>query len=148
MDSIEKKILIFQINGELYATDIMEVERILSCENTTELPDSPQFVEGVINYEGSILPIINISKKFNLLSKEISDDTKIIVSKQEDRKFGFIVDVVSEVKDVNSDMIEAAPEIVGGSSKRYIRGFIKLKDKIVIYLDLHNILSEEEKLYI
>lgn len=146
MDSVEMKVLIFEIKDELYATDITEVERILSYEKTTEIPDSPSFVEGVLNYEGNILPVISISKKFNIASKEVSDNTKIIVTKQGDKKYGFIVDLVCEVKDVNSSSIEDAPEIISGIANRYIRGFIKLKDKIIIYLDLKSILSEEEKL--
>ncbi|MHC1682438.1 MAG: chemotaxis protein CheW [Clostridiaceae bacterium] len=146
MDSVEMKVLIFEIKDELYATDITEVERILSYEKTTEIPDSPSYVEGVLNYEGNILPVISISKKFNVDSKEVSDNTKIIVTKQGDKKYGFIVDLVCEVKDVNSSSIEDAPEIISGIANRYIRGFIKLKDKIIIYLDLKSILSEEEKL--
>lgn len=147
MDEVAIKILVFQIGEELYATDLMKVERILSYEKTTEIPDSPSFVEGVINYEESVLPIINIAEKFNLQSKEISDDTKIIVLKQKTKKFGFIVDLVSEVRDINSAMIQDTPDILGGVSKRYISGLINLNDRITIYLDLENILSEEEKLY-
>lgn len=147
MDSIEMKILVFQINGELYATNIKEVERILSYEKPTEIPDSPYYIEGVINYEGSVLPIVNIAKKFNIDSSEFTEDTKIIVSKKEGKKFGFIVDLVCEVKDINNMIIEETPKIIDVSSNKYLKGFIKLKEKIIIYLDLHNILSEEEKLY-
>ncbi|MDP4145968.1 MAG: chemotaxis protein CheW [Bacillota bacterium] len=145
MDSNELKVLIFSINGEYYATDIMEVERILGYEPTTKLPDSPDFVEGVINYEGRILPVISLTKRFNLLANKINEDSKIIVSKQEHGKIGVIVDVVSEVKDISVDNIEESPDIVAGISKRYIKGLIKIDGKIIIFLNLANILTEEEK---
>lgn len=148
MDVKELKILIFNINSEYYAADIMEVERILGYEKTTKLPDSPEFVDGVINYEGKILPVISLSRRFNLGENSINENSKIIVSKQKESKFGIIVDVVSEVKDININDMEEAPEVVGGISKRYIKGLIKIDGKIIIFLRLSNILTEEEKILI
>lgn len=145
MGNKDTKVLIFSINGETYATDIMEVERILSYETPTKLPDSPDFVEGVINYEGTILPVISLSYKFNGIRNVIGNDTKIIVSKQDENKLGIIVDIVSEVKDINESNIEPPPEIVAGISKRYIKGLIKIGDKIIIFLNLKTILTEAEK---
>lgn len=145
MENREVKVLIFSINGEYYATDIMEVERILGYEQPTMLPDSPAFVEGVINYEGSILPVISLTKKFNLVSNNKKNELKIIVAKQSESRVGIIVDVVSEVRDVTTNNIEAPPEIVAGISKRYIKGLIKIDGKIIIFLNLGTILTEEEK---
>ncbi|MEA4826388.1 chemotaxis protein CheW [Clostridium sp. JNZ J1-5] len=145
MNEKEIKVLIFSINDQFYATDIMEVERILGYEVPTKLPDSPDFVEGVINYEGNILPIMSLAKKFNIPHNEARNDAKIIVAKQEKNKIGIIVDVVSEVCDVKVDNIEEAPEIVAGISKRYIKGLIKINKKIIIFLNLATILTQEEK---
>jgi purine-binding chemotaxis protein CheW len=144
MSSEVTKILVFTINGENYATDIMEVERILGYEVPTKLPDSPRFVKGVINHEGSILPVLNLSDKFNL-GDDIKKDSKIIVARQEEGKLGIIVDSVSEVIDVNNHSIEVPPEVISGISKRYIQGLIKNNDRIVILLNLAAILTEEEK---
>ncbi|MCM0650478.1 chemotaxis protein CheW [Clostridium swellfunianum] len=148
MENKNIKVLIFSINGEYYATDIMEVERIISYEETTKLPDSPSFVEGVITYEGNVLPVISLAKKFGLGYGEKSSDSKIIVAKQDNTKIGIIVDVVSEVKDVSTNNIENPPEIVAGISKRYIRGLIKIDKKIIIFLNLGTILSDEEKTFL
>jgi purine-binding chemotaxis protein CheW len=145
MSEKEIKVLIFSINNQYYATDIMEVERILGYEVPTQLPDSPEFVEGVINYEGNILPIMSLAKKFNIPFSEVKEETKIIVSKQERNKIGIIVDVVSEVCDVKVEDIEEAPEIVAGISKRYIKGLIKRNGKIITFLNLGTILTNEEK---
>lgn len=145
MDNKEVKVLVFSINNEDYATDIMEVERILGYEQTTKLPDSPEFVEGVINYEGNILPIISLAKKFNLPKREGKKEAKIIVAKQNDTKIGIIVDVVSEVRDINFKNIENPPEIAAGISKRYLKGLIKLDKRIIVFLNLSSILTDEEK---
>ena len=145
METRELKVLIFSINDEYYAADIMEVERILGYQEPTELSDSPSFVEGVINYHGTILPIISLSKRFGFEEGEIKKDSKIVVAKQENNKIGIIVDVVSEVSDVNVKNMEEAPEIVAGISKRYIQGLIKIEGKIIIFLNLSTILTDEEK---
>lgn len=143
--SKEVKVLIFGINGEHYATDIMEVERILGYEPPRKLPDSPEFIEGVINYEGNILPIMDIAKIFGLVEEKSKNDAKIIVAKQRENKIGIVVDVVSEVRDIEAENIETAPDIVAGISKRYIKGLIKIDGRIIIFLNLGTILTEEEK---
>lgn len=145
MDNKEIKILIFSINGGYYAADIMEVERILGYEPATKLPDVPEFVDGVINYEGKVLPVISLSKRFNIENSKITSNSKLIVVKYENGNIGVIVDLVSEVKDVSSDNIEEPPEVVSGISKRYLKGLIKMDNKIIIFLNMAQILSEEEK---
>lgn len=145
MSDKEIKVLIFNLNNEYYATNIMEVERIVGYEVPTKLPNSPSFVEGVINHEGNILPVINLAKRFNLSHDESKSENKIIVTRIEHGKIGIIVDVVSEVKDILESNIETAPDIVSGISKRYIKGLIKIDKKIIIFLNLSTILTEEEK---
>jgi len=145
MSSSELKVLIFNINGEYYAVDIKEVERILGYEETTRLPESPDFVEGLINYEGGILPIISLAKRFNLGESVRRQESKIIVTKHDNEMYGIIVDVVSEVRDLKAENIEETPKVISGISRRYIKGLIKLDNRIIIFLNLANILTEEEK---
>lgn len=142
----EIKMLIFSVNGEYYATDIMEVERISSYQTPTKLPDSPAFIEGVINHEGHILPVMNLYKRFNLNNSFVGEESKIVVAKEGKGRIGIIVDLVSEVRDIKEEEIEPAPEVVAGISKRYIKGLIKLEDKIVVFLNVSAILTEEEKI--
>ena len=145
MANNEIKVLIFGLNGEHYATDIKEVERILGYEEPTVLPDAPVFVKGVINYEQSILPIISLSRKFNSGEDNKSENRKIIVVKRKEKKFGIIVENVYEVRDVNSNLIESIPPITATIDKKYIAGLMKLEDNIVILLDLEEILSSEDE---
>lgn len=145
MDGKDIKILIFDLNGEYYATDILDVERILSYQEPTEMPDVPAFIEGVINHENRILPVINIAKKFKLPTAEIKEQAKIIVIKKEEKRFGIVVDNVYEVKDVDYNSFEEAPPITTTISKKFVKGLIKLEGKIVILLNMVEILSEEEE---
>ena len=139
------KIIIFELNGERYASDIKEVERILGYEEPTVLPEAPDFVKGVINHEEKILPIISLSKKFNIVESSDCEARKIIVVKRKEKKFGIIVDNVHEVRDVDKGAIESVPKITVTSERRYIRGLIKLEKNIVILLDLEKILSTDDE---
>lgn len=148
MEEKEMKILIFSLNGEHYATDIRDVERILGYVHATEMPDVPNFVEGVINYENNILPIINLGKKFNFSTAKgqaEEEGAKIVVIKRDEKKFGIIVDTVYEVSDVSSDLFEEAPAITTSISKRYMKGLIKLENRIVILLNMKELLSNDEE---
>lgn len=140
----EIKILVFKLRNEFYATDIMEVERILGYEEPTSLPDSPSFLEGVINYENSVLPIINLIDKFKL-KKEESLDKKIIVVKRENGKFGILVDSVSEVINILEDEIKNPNSLSTLISQKYIKGLIKKKESIIIMLDLEKVLTAQEE---
>lgn len=145
MSDKEVKVLIFNVNEEYYAADIMEVERILGYEESTKMPETPDFVEGVLNYQGSILPIINLSKKFHLVPKERTGESKIVVAKDKEEKIGIIVDFVSEVKDIKESDIEIPPEITSEVSKRYMKGLIKIDNNIIKFLNISAILTDEEK---
>ncbi|ASW43140.1 chemotaxis protein CheW [Clostridium isatidis] len=140
----EIKILVFKLDNEFFATDIMEVERILGYDKPTALPDVPDFFEGVINYEAGVLPIINLAKKFKF--KEIqSDDKKIIVVKKEKNKFGILVDSVSEVLSISEEEINASKEISTLISVKYITGIVKKDTNIIMLLNLDKILTLEEE---
>lgn len=140
----ESKIVVFRIEGEEFAADIMQVERILSYVEPTMVPESPDFIKGVIKYQGKILPIMDLKKRFHLSATTYKEDSKIIVVKDDSRCIGLIVDNVSEVVDMNYDDIEDAPEIIRGISNKYIRGIIKMAERIIIFLDTKMILSNED----
>lgn len=139
------KVLVFRLNKELYATDIMQVERILGYTEPTTLPGSPDFLFGVIPYEKTIIPVISLSKRFSIPQAQISENTKIIVSKQNNEKIGIVVDEVSEVCDIDAKEIEVPSASIIGISERYIKGLIKINGQIIVFLNLLSVLTEEEK---
>lgn len=143
--SNERKILVFELGTEKYAVDISKVERILGFSRPTGLPDSDEYVEGVIDYETGVLPVINLCTKFKIAGNAVGPQTKIVVVKEADFKIGIIVDAVYEVINVSEESVDEVPAITKGSSRTYISGLIKRDKSIVILLDILKILSDEEK---
>lgn len=141
----EIKILVFKLGEELYATDIMEVERILGYEDPTILPDSIDFLEGVINYEEGVLPIINLQKKFRQIDNGDKKDKKIIVVKKKIGKFGILVNSVNEVQTIMQEEVNNPQTVSTLVSKKYIKGLIKKNNLIIIMLDLDKVLTLEEE---
>lgn len=141
----EMTVLIFELNDEYYAANIDDVERILRFKNATPMPDAPDFVEGVINYEDIVLPIIDLKKKFNLKSTTSTEEQKVISMKIGENKLGIIVDSVCEVSNVDMKKYEEAPDIALDSTRNYVKGLIKLEDKIIILINADNILSKQEE---
>ena len=144
----EFKLLIFRLEKQCFAADIREVERILTYEEPTKIPDSEDFLEGVINYQDGILPVISLAKKFGIDTLESKEnDGAIIVTRSKEGSVGIKVEVVNEVISMNLDDLEDTPEISSSISKRYIKGIIKDKNKngIILLLNLNEILSKDEK---
>jgi purine-binding chemotaxis protein CheW len=144
IEADEKKVVIFKIEGEEFATGINQVERILEFEKITKMPDSPEYLMGVINYQGRIIPVIDLRKRFNLSKTDIVSETKIIIAKQDQGDIGLIVDAVSEVVDIREDYMSPPPEIISGIVGKYIKGIIKMEGRIIIYLNLGKILNFHE----
>jgi purine-binding chemotaxis protein CheW len=140
---LERKVIIFKLGNEEFACDIQHVERILGYVEPTKIPEAPYYVEGVINYQESILPIINLKRKFNMDYNE-SSDKKIIVVKSNQRTVGFLVDTVLEVSDIRNENIETSPDIVTASKNRYIQNIIKLSGRIILEINPDKILSKDD----
>jgi purine-binding chemotaxis protein CheW len=140
----ESKIVVFKIDGEEFAADIMQVERILGYVEPTKVPESPSFIKGVIKYQDGVIPVMDLKKRFNLANANSKGDPKIIVVKHEDKSIGLIVDMVSEVLDIKENDLENAPDILKGVSNKYIKGIVKLDNRIIIFIDTEKILSKED----
>jgi len=144
----EFKLLIFRLGEQCFAADIREVERILNYEEPTKIPDSQDFLEGVINYQDGILPVISLAKKFGIYNLEKKEKNgSIVVARNEDGAIGIIVEAVNEVISMSLDDLEDTPDISSNISKRYVKGIIKDKNKntIILLLNLNELLSKDEK---
>ena len=144
----EFKLLIFRLGEQCFAADIREVERILNYEEPTKIPDSQDFLEGVINYQDGILPVISLAKKFGIYNMENKEKNgSIVVSRNEDGAIGIIVEAVNEVISMSLDDLEDTPDISSNISKRYVKGIMKDKNKntIILLLNLNELLSKDEK---
>lgn len=142
---VEKQYVVFKLDQGDFGIEIMNVREIVPYEESISIPDTPGFIEGVINHRGNVIPIINLKKRFSIGELKVTKDTRIIVITLEDREVGFIVDEASQTVRLNSDEIDSAPSIISGVDKKYIIGVGKLDEKkLLIILDLERILSQDE----
>ncbi len=135
----------FKLGDEEFGVDIMQVQEIIRMQNITSVPNAPDFVEGVINLRGRVIPIIDLRKRFGLEQKDHDKSTRIIVVKVDEITVGLVVDEVSEVLRIPKETVEPPPPIVAGVESEYISGVGKLEDRLLILLDLSKTLSKEEK---
>ena len=135
----------FKLKEEEFGVDILQVREIIRVQQVTNFPNAPEFVEGVINLRGRVIPIVDLRKRFGLEKKEHSKSTRIIVVKVDEVTIGLIVDEVSEILRLPEDRVEPPPPIVAGIEADYIKGVGKLEDRLLVLLDLNKILSTEEK---
>lgn len=131
----------FVIGNEEYAVDILCVQEINRMLQVTQVPNSPDFIEGVINLRGRIIPVINLRTKMGIPKKEYDHNTRIIVVEVGGRTVGFIVDAVNEVIRIPRDITETPPEIVSGHQSEFISAVGKLEDRLLILIDLNKLLS-------
>lgn len=144
----DRQYVIFKLGNEEYGIAITDVREITEYKETTKLPNTPDFIDGVINLRGKIVPVINLKKRFNIKETSISENNRIIIVNIGDKQTGFIVDEASQVLTLDENDIEEPPELISGIHRKYIVGVGKVNNEIVILLDFVEILSEDEKLRI
>ncbi len=142
---MEKQYVIFKLNREEYGVEISHVQEITEIKSITTVPNTPVFVEGIINLRGKIVPIVSIKKRFDLPQQAEMGEQRIIIINLKDKQVGFIVDDASQVLTLDENQIEKPPELVAGIDRDYIIGIGKVEDKIIVLLDLEKILSEQEQ---
>ncbi len=134
----------FFIGSEEFGVDILYVQEINRMSQVTKVPNAPDFVNGVINLRGRVIPVIDLRLKFGMPKKEHDKNTRIIVMEVSGKTVGFIVDSVNEVLRISKDVTEPPPELAMGINSEYIKAVGKLEDRLLILIDLEKILSKEE----
>ncbi len=142
---MEQQLVVFELANEHYGLDISAVEGIIKMQAITKMPQAPSFVEGVTNLRGTVVPVIDLRKRFTLPVLEHTKDTRIVVVYMEKTKIGMIVDGVSEVLRIPEEAIEPTPPMVSTVNTAFIRGIAKLEGRLVTLLDLSKVLSYEEQ---
>ncbi len=132
----------FKLGKEEFGIDVMDVQEIIDYQEITHIPEMPEFIEGVIDLRGKILPVLDLRKRFNI-EAPISELTKILILKYNGEQIGAIVDEVTEV--VTPDVIERPPESIAKLGKEYIVGIARKGKRILIIIDAKKILSDIEK---
>jgi purine-binding chemotaxis protein CheW len=134
----------FKVGEEEFGVDILKVQEINKMTVITRVPNAPDFVEGVINLRGRVIPIVDLRKRLGLPEREHDKNTRIIVVEIINKTIGFIVDAVSEVLRISRDITEKPPELVAGIDADYITAVAKLEDRLLILLDLDKVLTKDE----
>ena len=142
----ESQLVVFVMESEEFACSINNVREVLKMIRVTPLPRSLDFVEGVINMRGEVIPVIDLRKRFGLPEAERTDESRIIIVEVEERMVGLIVDSVREVLSIPNEQIQEAPSQVAGGKTDLIKGVGKVADRMLIILDLDRILTSEEQI--
>lgn len=136
----------FKAGEESYATDIMQIREIILCRKVTHIPKAPDFIEGIINLRGKVIPVIDMRKRLGLEPKEPTRHARIIVIKFHDgKRVGVVVDSVTKVLRIEESEIEAAPSIAKGIESEYLTGVARDGDELVLVLDMEKVLTTTEK---
>lgn len=138
--------VVFRLDKEEYGLDIMRVNGIEKYQEVVKIPNAPEYIEGMINLRGEVLPIFSLRKKFSLEDKPYDDETKIIVVYTNDIKVGFIVDSVAEILQIQEEDVEIAPAIVTGINRKYINSVAKVDERMIVLVDIDLLVTDEEKL--
>jgi purine-binding chemotaxis protein CheW len=142
-DTQEGKFLTFSLGNEEYGIEIRHVTEIIGIQNITDLPDMPDFVKGVINLRGKVIPVIDVRLRFNMQERAYDERTCIVVVNINDMAVGLIVDSVSEVIDIPAGDIEPPPRVKKGEASRYIKGLGKVNQAVIILLEIERLIQVE-----
>jgi purine-binding chemotaxis protein CheW len=133
----------FHVGGEEFAIDILRVQEIIRTQQLTRVPNSPEFMEGVMNLRGKIIPVIALRRRFGLAEVAPDKQNRIVVVEIQGTVLGFIVDAVSEVLRIPADTVEPPPRM-GVVDREYVSGVGKLGDRLLILLDTNRLMTEAE----
>lgn len=138
----------FKISSELYGIDIMEVREIIRFTEITPIPNSPEFVDGVITIRGEIIPIVDLGKRFHFEPVTFTEDEEllrgIIVIMVEDMTIGILIDQVNRVISINSNQVQPPPQMISGIGAEYIQGVTKLDENLLVILNTGKLFSKRE----
>lgn len=141
----ERQLVIFDLANEYYGVDIGTVREIIRMQTITKVPRTPEFVEGLINIRGKVIPVVDLRKRFDVELSHDEKNNRIVVVDIDNQDIGMIVDAVAEVLRIPSDCIEPPSSIITSIESDYLMGIAKLESRLIILLDLKKVLTHTEK---
>ena len=140
----EQQLVVFDLAAEGYGVDIGAVREIIRLQDITKVPRTPEFVEGIINLRGKVIPVIDLRKRFSLPVEDETKDNRIVVVDIGGQDIGVIVDAVTEVLRISTESVEPPASVITTADSEYLLGIAKLDSRLIILLDLQQVLSEAE----
>ena len=146
MSIVADKLVTFRLGEDLFAADIFSVERVLRYAAPTPVPDMPAYIEGVMDYQKRGVPIVNLRLRFEMPAREASNDTRILVLNVSGEWIGCVVDGVTEVAGFDREAVAPPPKLFRGLAGEYLKGIIRRGDKLVIFLDVDELLAATDRI--
>jgi len=143
-DTQKDKFLTFHLAGEDYGIEIAHVTEIIGIQKITQVPDMPDFVKGVINLRGKVIPVMDVRRRFKLADRDYDDRTCVVVVDIRGTAVGLVVDKVNEVASIPAEQIEPPPMTNQASASRFIQGLGKIGDEVKILLTVDRLLFDDE----
>ena len=140
----EKQLVVFDLAAETYGVDLGSVREIIRIQEITQVPRTPDFVEGVINLRGKVIPVIDLRKRFGFGAAEATKDSRIVVVDIGGHDIGAVVDAVTEVLRLSADAVEPPSSLITTADSEYLLGIAKLETRPIILLDLQRALAGED----
>jgi len=140
------KIVTFRLGDDLFAADIFAVERVLRYQVPTPIPNVPEWIEGVIEYQGRVLPVIDLRLRFEMEHKKPDNHTRILVFTAAGEWVAATVDQVVEVATVEGAQVAPPPELFRGLDSAFLRGVVRRGERLLIFLDVGKLLSTNDRL--
>jgi len=137
----EMQLVVFRVGKEEYGLDIQEVKEIIKMQEITEIPNAPEFIEGVINLRGQITPVMDMRKKLKASKREMNKDTRIVIVETDNSNIGIIVDSVTGVIHIPEREISPPPV---GSENEFVKGVGKINNKLLILIDINKMMPNEK----
>jgi purine-binding chemotaxis protein CheW len=142
--SSAQKYLSFEVKDEMYAMEILDVKEIIAMMKFTQVPKMPNFVKGVINLRGIIIPIIDMRLKFEMPELEYTDRTSIIIGIIDDDYVGFVVDRTADVLNINPEEMSLPPKFGTAINTQFLKAMAKTQNGVVMVIDIKKIFTEDE----
>lgn len=143
-DAAAEEYLVFRLGNEEYGIDILKVQEIRGCDRVTRIPNAHDFITGVTNLRGVIVPIVDLRLRFHLPEAKQDESTVVIVLNLNERIVGIVVDGVVDVQSMDVDQIKPTPDVSSTLSSRYLLGLGVLDSRMVILVDIEKLLNREE----
>lgn len=143
-DTLKGRYLTFSLGNETYGIEIMYVTEIIGIQAITEVPELPEYVKGIINLRGKIIPVMDVRLRFKKTPRDYNDRTCVIVVDIKDISIGLIVDSVAEVQTIPDHDIVKPPQMNNGYNNRYIKSIGKVENEVKLLLDCEKLLTEDE----
>lgn len=141
----ELQIVSFTIDDKEYAVEISKIIEIIYYKAATPLPQSPEFIEGVVDLRGTVIPVLDLKKRLRLSSKITGTPNHILIVRLGDKMVGIIVDEVKEVLQIEEGQIQSPQKMIKGGGSKHLRGVCKIHDQLVFILSIDTLLSDDEQ---